>query len=959
MRDDHERIRTLFNEAVSLPVAERAAYLDQAGLTSAERVEVESMLASDPGATAEHLPGEPSADPQVGDTIAQYTLIDTLGEGGFGIVYLAQQSQPVKRKVALKVIKPGMDSKEVVKRFEAERQALALMHHPGIAGVLEAGTTQAGRPYFVMEYVRGEPITEFCDRHCLSTTQRLELFAKVCDAVQHAHQKGVIHRDLTPSNILASLDENDEFQVKVIDFGIAKAIGGQSLHAHSHHTGLGSMIGKFEYMSPEQTAMRSIDTDTRSDVYSLGVVLYELLTGGVPFEGAELRARGYAEIQRVIQEDAPPRPSTRLSAVAPEVSLQIAQARGVRIDELEKLLRRELEWIPLKALRKRRRDRYDSPAALAEDLRRYLRGDPLEAGPESRLYRLRKLSRRHRGPLIAASLILLAIVVGLLGITWQTIRLDTKQREFDVARTEAEQATVLADKAKDEAEESKDSLRSFQEIFDWSTYTEDLERVASAESVLAGSLAFTDLVTPGGDSGGGSSPPIESVLALRELTGRVQQPLHVEVGVEAHPTILTTTSGSLVVRPVWSDRGWLEYRGYDPLAGEEVQTFWSDLSTAFDWLEASPDGRLLAGWDEFMGQLCLWDVEGDRELGCFEGIGDFEFSSDGSSLVCVGRTGICWAFSIAHLIEGGLPGGLFEEGDLTNSQVSHSIGTTLVNADASLVLVQAPPLSSGQVRVLRSRSDGPAREFETVSQFTERDLSRLAFLETDGETILLREHEGDLIRANVDSEEGAGGIEQFFPARPDQRSELARRRVFESPPTEVLDGYPSDAVVSPRKRWVVWWEGTPARPRLVVRDVIKQDLKSFEFVAAPVRGDKLESFRPEVFRTEPLCAFDPTETRLLVASAADARRLVCVDLDRMTRREQPVFPRADFTRMSFSRSGELFRVGDRLGHWDSTDSPQLLSDDSPGPIAPSGEFYCVFGEGTGVHTVWPIDPPRV
>jgi serine/threonine protein kinase/Tfp pilus assembly protein PilF len=349
-----------------------------------------------------------------GTTIGPYKLIEQIGEGGMGTVWMAQQTLPVKRLVALKLIKAGMDSKQVIARFEAERQALALMDHANIARVLDAGATGAGRPYFVMDLVKGTPITRYCDEHHLTPRQRLELFVPVCQAVQHAHQKGIIHRDLKPSNVLVALYDGKPVP-KVIDFGVAKAAG-QQLTERTLVTGFGDIVGTLEYMSPEQAEINQLDIDTRSDIYSLGVLLYELLAGSPPFTRQELERAGMLEMLRVIREQEPSRPSTKLSTA--EGLPTLAANRGTEPAKLTKLVRGELDWIVMKALEKDRSRRYETANGFAMDVQRYLADEPVVAGPPSAAYRLRKFARRNRVQLLVAALVGLVLLVGTGSIGW-------------------------------------------------------------------------------------------------------------------------------------------------------------------------------------------------------------------------------------------------------------------------------------------------------------------------------------------------------------------------------------------------------------------------------------------------------------------------------------------------------------------------------------------------------------
>jgi serine/threonine protein kinase/tetratricopeptide (TPR) repeat protein len=355
-----------------------------------------------------------------GDMIGRYKLLQEIGTGGFGIVYMAEQEEPVRRRVALKIIKLGMDTKEVIARFEAERQALALMDHPHIAKVLDAGATSSGRPYFVMELVKGERVTDYCDKHNLTTQQRLDLFVQICHAIQHAHQKGIIHRDIKPSNVLVALQDGVPVP-KVIDFGIAKATE-QRLTDKTFFTAIGEFVGTPAYTSPEQAEVTSLDIDTRSDIYSLGVLLYELLTGKTPFDPKDLLAKGIAEMRRAIREDEPRRPSTRLTSMEAGELTTTARRHQTDSPKLVHLVQGDLDWIVMKCLEKDRTRRYETAAGLAQDLQRHINSEPVLARPPSSAYRLQKMMRRHKTAFAAAAFMVVVLLAATGISVWQAVR---------------------------------------------------------------------------------------------------------------------------------------------------------------------------------------------------------------------------------------------------------------------------------------------------------------------------------------------------------------------------------------------------------------------------------------------------------------------------------------------------------------------------------------------------------
>jgi serine/threonine protein kinase len=492
--------RDLFIAALRLPdLGERAAFLDNAcGPDQDLRARVAELLreqeqlgiflerpAEGVERTGPFTPAPADEGPSArregpGSVIGPYKLMEQIGEGGFGVVFMAEQQEPIRRKVALKVLKPGMDSRQVLARFEAERQALALMDHPHIAKVLDAGQTSSGRPFFVMDLVKGLPITEFCDHSQLTPRQRLELFVSVCQAVQHAHQKGIIHRDLKPSNVLVTLHDGRPL-VKVIDFGIAKALG-QQLTDKTLFTGFAQMIGTPLSMSPEQAALSNVDVDTRSDIYSLGVLLYELLTGTTPFDKERLREVGYDEMRRIIGEEEPPKPSTRISTLG-QAATTVSTNRKADPKQLSRLFRGELDWMVMKALEKDRNRRYETASALAADVQRYLADGPVQACPPSAWYRCRKFARRNKTALVTALTVSMAVLVAVGGIGW-AVR-DRAAVAEQVARDNAARQEKLEGRISQALEEAEAE-------YERDNLPEARARIQRIDALLAGDTGVSD-----------------------------------------------------------------------------------------------------------------------------------------------------------------------------------------------------------------------------------------------------------------------------------------------------------------------------------------------------------------------------------------------------------------------------------------------------------------------------------
>jgi WD40 repeat protein/serine/threonine protein kinase len=622
--------RELFEAALELPPADRPAFLDgHCAGDAALRQRLEALLAKhdqagsfleEPLVTGVHAPESVPRNAEAPAATAgqmltgRYKLLELIGEGGMGTVWMAQQTEPVKRLVALKLIKAGMDSKQVIARFEAERQALALMDHTNIARVLDAGTTGAGRPYFVMDLVKGVPITKYCDERQLTPRQRLELFIPVCQAVQHAHQKGIIHRDLKPSNVLIAVYDGKPAP-KVIDFGVAKAVG-QPLTEHTLVTGFGNIVGTLEYMSPEQAEVNQFDIDTRSDIYSLGVLLYELLTGSTPFSRTEFEKAGMLEMLRVIREQEPSKPSTKLSTA--EGLPTLAANRGTEPAKLTKLVRGELDWIVMKALEKDRSRRYETANGFAMDVQRYLADEAVQACPPSAGYRLRKFVRRNKGPVLAA-LILLVMLMAMLGLAVVSnyqindafTKLETEQENTAAALSRETEALTKRTEALDAKTKALEDLGQAQKETEAANTTlkDALEREQQAAYQHRIALAHHEWL--GGNPDRSHQLLMECPEKYRHWEWNFLHRLH-------HTDLLTLRPGGYVDDVAYSPDGRLlasagaTPRVWDARTGRLLHTLTGHTKQVHR-VVFSPDGSRLAT-SSLDDSLRVWDAATGRQL---------------------------------------------------------------------------------------------------------------------------------------------------------------------------------------------------------------------------------------------------------------------------------------------------------------------------------------------------------
>jgi serine/threonine protein kinase/WD40 repeat protein len=732
-----EHIKDLFNEVLEAGPDRREGILESE--PGEVRREVEALLAAHERAKDAGDEDHPGPEGP-GSRIGRYKVLQEIGEGGFGVVYMAEQEEPVRRKVALKVIKLGMDTKQVIARFEAERQALAILDHPNIAKVLDAGATETGRPYFVMELVKGIPVTEYCDKASLDTPERLALFTDVCRAIQHAHRKGIIHRDLKPSNVLVTLHDGKPVP-KVIDFGIAKATD-RRLTEKTLFTEFRQVVGTPDYMAPEQAELSSLDIDTRADVYSLGVLLYELLTGSKPFELKTLLRQGWDEILRYIREVDPPKPSTKLSTMGEEIGV-VARNRRTPPKLLGRLVRGDLDWIVLKALEKDRSRRYDSADAMAQDVQRFLDDQPVQATPPSTFYAIRKYVKRHKVRVAAAAAVLLALVVGLVLSSLGFLEASRQKGEAVAERDAAQKARAseaearrAADRAVEQAKLERDEKEAARaDLAEALVKSEGTRLLAQSQAVLPRDPALALLLAI---EGAERAPGFQANQAL--LAALEKAPLH-EVTLDTD-SVWRAAFGPRGER-VATGHGDGTIRVFSADSGEEIRSFrlGDGPIAALAWQPGRD--RIVAVGDD--GEIGAWDPVGGRRLVTIRGDERKKRLQRGSS---------AWINDAAARVVTYRIGDEFQVFDLERG--------TLVRTLPAVEMHQPHVSPDGRWLVARTeRRSGPAGAYEVTVRSLETGEVRRAWpventnpdarFSPDGRRVLLEAAEGVIHLLDVES----------------------------------------------------------------------------------------------------------------------------------------------------------------------------------------------------------------